>query len=469
MKKYNIILKSYLKFSNVGIPLIFLFFIILPFCILCVFAHPSSDDFNYANDVLKFGVVQSNINFYKLCFGRYFSTFILTAFNPLVYHKIWLIKIFFLSNLLFFTYSIFFFIKTVFEDNFKSLTITTIILFDFMYFIPSTSEAFYWMAGAVTYILPCSLLFFWNALIIVGFRESFTFIKKACILFSGIMIIGSNEISMFLFVLNLLFLIITLNKIRKRDFIWFYVACGIYLFFVLVVFISPGNSTKPILYGAKQNYHLLKSVQLSFINTLNLFNQLFKNTPLILTNIIFILFINFKSKKISLIPAGYFLCLYCTIILFALFPLYYSLGNFSFYRTTNLLLLFIIFGWFVLQLIFLTHYNINIQTNKSTKLIISLMVFSLILISMRQKNNITIAYADLIKGRAFKYNLTLNERYKLINNSVEGAFLSVDSIPIIPKTIYITDITSDSTYWFTKCYSGYFKRTIILKSTNGPK
>jgi hypothetical protein len=459
--------KVLLKFATDRIPLVILLFLIFPFVVLCFYAHPSSDDFNYAGDVLNLGFLNTNINFYNLCFGRYFSTFFMTAFNPLVYHHIWFIKIFFFLNFFLFIYSIFFFINTLLKNHSQSSFITTIILFNFLYFLPSTAEAFYWMSGAVTYILPCSLLFFWNTVIIIGFRTNYTIRKKMVLLLLGIMIIGSNEIIMFLFVINFLFIIFAITKLRKRSFIWFYFTCGIFLIFILIVFFSPGNHTKPILYGVKENHHILKSIQLSFFNTFDLFIQLIKNAPFLLTNIIFISFISFKTKfKIPISPI-YFASLYVLIIFLGLLPVYYSLGNVSFFRTTNVLLLFIIIGWFLLQVIIFSYYNLNFQANGPYKIIVLVFVFSLLLIFLRQKNNITTAYADLIKGRASYYNTILNERYELIDKSEKGAYLMVDSITIIPKTIFMADITSDSTYWYTKCYSRYFKRAIVLKKKYG--
>jgi hypothetical protein len=277
------------------------------------------------------------------------------------------------------------------------------------------------------------------------------------------MIIGSNEIIMFLFAINLAFIIVTIEKVRKKSFIWFFFFCATFTIFILIVLLSPGNSAKPTLYGAQQNYQLIKGIKLSVLNTFDLFLKLIKSTPFLLTNIIFISFINFEAKIALKISPAYFACLYALIILLALFPVYYSLGNFSFYRTTNVLLLFLIIGWFLTQFLIYKFYNISFQANRPFKLIVSVLVICLILISLRQKNNITTAYADIIKGRAYRYNIILNDRYKLIDQTAKGALLMVDSISIIPKTIYLTDINQDSTYWYTKCYSGYFKRNIILK------
>lgn len=89
-------------------------------------------------------------------------------------------------------------------------------------------------------------------------------------------------------------------------------------------------------------------------------------------------------------------------------------------------------------------------------------LFLSLIFLIAQKENIKIAYSDLISGRAYKYDFELKKRYQLIRRSqVDTVYIS--KIENKPKTIFEEDITNNNAHWKNGCYNAYFQKIIILK------
>lgn len=136
-----------------------------------------------------------------------------------------------------------------------------------------------------------------------------------------------------------------------------------------------------------------------------------------------------------------------------------------------------IYFYFLISLIYLT-LVMFFKLKKTNKKIISFSkwVKSLLIISIciyltgdkEHKNNVRNAYNDLIRGNAYRYDLELKNRYKIILNSKNDTC----RVPLLkdkPQTIFSYDITDDPENWKNRSFGAYYhpKKVIIgIKKPN---
>lgn len=70
-------------------------------------------------------------------------------------------------------------------------------------------------------------------------------------------------------------------------------------------------------------------------------------------------------------------------------------------------------------------------------------------------NNIITAYADLVKGTAYRYDAEIKERYEIIKNS-SGKDCIVPKLKSYPVTITVADISTYADYPRNKYQAAYF-------------
>jgi len=91
-------------------------------------------------------------------------------------------------------------------------------------------------------------------------------------------------------------------------------------------------------------------------------------------------------------------------------------------------------------------------------------LFILIFIRLGSNNNISLAYSDLLTGKAYAYNKELINRYETIQEG-KAQILVVPELTSFPKTIFFEDIKDNSNHWINQCYSSYYnQKEITLKS-----
>ncbi len=75
------------------------------------------------------------------------------------------------------------------------------------------------------------------------------------------------------------------------------------------------------------------------------------------------------------------------------------------------------------------------------------------------------AFADLLRGTAYKYDKELNERYNFIFENKSDS-CEVAQIESIPRTLFVADILSDPDAVLNQMYAHYFnKKAVYLKKT----
>ena len=90
----------------------------------------------------------------------------------------------------------------------------------------------------------------------------------------------------------------------------------------------------------------------------------------------------------------------------------------------------------------------------------------IVVLFLFKKNNVKNAYADLLRGGAVRYNNELNDRYEYLSKSVSDSIV-VPNLANTPRTIFLSDISSDPKSEFNSKYAHYFnKRYISVMKTD---
>jgi hypothetical protein len=147
---------------------------IVPFLLLSFFNNPASDDFEFSHMTKIMGYANVQGWRYNNEGGRFFSNGILSA-NPLVYNNYFGFKIIPILILLFFVFSIKFFVANAlrFVSKKEQWVITSAVFFLFLCQLPDPCQGFSWITGAITYQLPLSL-----SLLLYGFLLKFYHTRK---------------------------------------------------------------------------------------------------------------------------------------------------------------------------------------------------------------------------------------------------------------------------------------------------
>jgi len=441
--------------------------VVIPFLLLAFYCHPSADDFWQTNIAIEKGIWQAYLEILQTWSGRYF-TMMLTATNPLVFHSLTAYKILPVVLFLSFLGSSAYFIRAVLSNaNWSTVWLLTLIIFAlYLGFMPTVSQAFYWMSGALHYqVAHIMLLILFGLLIRAAYKQKLSwpnwFLAGVLIFF----IAGSNEtvtgVQFFL-----LFSVICLNfllhrKINIKLISLFLIAA----FGTALLISSPGNDVRIADYP-KHGQFWFSTFYAAAISLNNSFNWL-SITPVLLLTILYIPFA-FRMPALPLAwqnlhPFWSWLLLAGTLFT-SYFVSYWSKGDHAPPRVQDTIYLFFLFGWF-LNVWITVQYLVRLRWTKPV--LSQFVVYSLILICclsffQHERSNIRTAYADIFSGRAAHYNTAMLNRYKfLLEDSCEVC--EIPAIQNIPKTIFFEEIPADTT-WKNRYFSKYFgKKLMIIK------
>lgn len=442
--------------------------VLLPFLILSFFNHPASDDFCYTNFIRDNQFWAAQVKHYLIWTGRFTATFLLTI-DPIDLQDLTAYKILPIALLLLFSISIFLFIKSLLPNlSRKDRTILSfLILFLYLYYIPSTAEAFYWRAGSITYQLASalSLLLFTTIRYLQQQQSVFkrmVFTILACLL--AIIAIGLNETSMIIiFVIVSLWTFgwIFIRKEKRTDMILILV---ITLAATIIVVIAPGNAMRMAEKPEKFQFlfSLVGAVKITLVNILR-----WMPMPILILGV-FSPLLNKIGYSIKtqydltwmrlwhLMLFGIFL--FCFIVL-CFFPSFWSQGGRPPYRTINVIYLLFILGTFFLASLFFAYLqNKNSPVPEIPQGVQLFLILSIFSIVVAKPNNIREAYLDILKGTAYHYDQEMDERYRLIENCSQDT-CNIPALKNKPKTILSSDLSSDPThenFYYNACIADYF-------------
>lgn len=437
------------------------FFSVLPFLLISLYVNPSADDIIFHNISNEYGFANAQLYWFQNWTGRYFSTAILSiqALVASPYYLYKFLPVLFIVSLFFSIYCIIFLLFNNFKKK-ECLLLTIVVMVIYLIEMPTVSEGFYWLAGSVTYQLS-NIIFIWLTYFMIKFLETNKNKYFLVVLLLSIIAIGTNETTM-LFV-DLFLLVICVFDYYKYRRVNFFLLSILLVAIIssAVVYLSPGNVIRAATYPSKQKigYALMKTVA-------GIFTYCIKWFPFMVISIfIYVDYLNKKEIhvtsslfKIKPVFVAFFLC---GILFIGFFTSYWSIGEGPQLRTLNTVYFFFLLTFmyfiFVLQIRFKAVNKVLFSFSKEIKWFLILLVF----LSIGKKNNIKLAYKDLLSGDAAIYNLELENRYQLIKNSNDKNCI-VPKLKSKPVTIFGHDITKDPKEWKNVGYSIYFgKETIV--------
>jgi len=441
------------------------FLAIFPFLLISFYNNPSADDFcyNYKSNTLGFWNTQLYV--YNNWNGRYFSTAVLSikslVSEPFFVYR--LIPVILLGSLFFSIYQL----SSLIFVNLKRRDFYILTFYCFIIYLiqmPSVSQGFYWLAGAVNYqisnILTIGFVYFLIKLLNTNKR-----IYLLLSIFFAILIIGSNETSMLLFdfLIGIIFIYKYLHhkKINYSLFIILLFA----IIFSLIVIKSPGNTLRAS--NFQDEHELFSAV---FNTVIAAINHLMKWIPIIIISI-FIFYDYFNTKINAYKPTIFNINpIFAFFVVFSIpfigfFPGYWIMGNSPPLRTINVIYFYFLIGFIYLSFVLFFKLKKHNKNFISFSIWVKYFLMVIILISMINKNNIRTAYSNLLSGSAYRYNLELINRYELIRNNNKDTCY-VPKLISKPATIYFDDITNDSNNWNNECYAKYWNSKPILIKEN---
>lgn len=446
---------------------------VVPFFILAMYNHPSADDFCYSRNALSMGFWQAQIDYFTEWTGRYTATALLTI-NPIDYTQLTFYRALPVMLLILFGFSIYlFFYKLLPNANRQDRGILSFIVF-FLYIskVPDITEAFYWMAGSLTYQLATILTILLCALIIhtkeqkeTGKKTFFTFL---CVLLC-ISIVGLNEIS--LIILNgVLFLWLVIDTYRNKALNPFLlVLLLITIGSSLVSILSPGNQVR--MSEKEEKFRLWYSLSFSVKYARYAIMGWLPMTILLvgffaapLARIAERLKTRLHLPRISLLHMVLFGIFLLGFISLCFFPSLWTQNGPPPARTVNVIFILFIFGILALAMSFLQYlkrYGFTRHLFTMPVRIISglLIVASVVLTT----NNVRAAYTDLLTGTVQKYQVEMEQRYKQLSTCTSNICV-VPGIKNRPLTIFAYDLARNSLseeYYYNQCLSDYFQKSYI--------
>lgn len=447
---------------------------LFPFLVLSFFNHPASDDFCYTNFIQDHDFWEAQVKHYFVWTGRFTATFLLTI-DPIDIDNLTLYRVLPIFLLLSTGMAVYLLVKSLVPNlsRLNQFILSGLIFFLYLYYAPNTAEAFYWRAGSVTYQLAIvlSLLLFAVIRKVQQQRSSSMtslYTLLACLL--TVICIGLNETTM---VINLV--IISLWVIG-----WFIfrkstrLEMGLILFFTLVatgiVVFAPGNAVRMAEKPDKFQFvfSIVGALKITLMSILRwtpmtvlvlvLFSPLLNRTATSLRG-------QFNTSWIRLwhlVTFGIFLF---GFLVLCFFPSFWSQGGRPPFRTINVIYLLFIIGVFFLTSMFLVYLQ---EKNAPLPKLKVGDFWALILISLGlilfKPNNIAEAYADLFSGRAYKYHLEMQDRYRILKNCPQDKCV-VPSLKYQPVTILSSDITSDPSreiYYYNRCLASFFSISEVI-------
>jgi hypothetical protein len=448
--------------------------LLLPFLILSYYSHPNYDDYEMYGLKKGMNYFETQVWWYTNWSGRY-TPFGLSPFlHPLSFSKINWYGYLGMAAIVGFSISIFHFIRSVFT---KANLISQVWIFlGFMYLflikLPSTYELFFWIPATMSYTLGMILCFILGSTLIKS-NGNFSFIKILGVLFLAILIPGTSELIIALFLANycalLFFSFLNKAQINKTH----YLIIGVLIFFLGFSFFAPGNSVRAAA-------SMTSSTTPKNLPEILHFTVLFgiKNIIKWVISGPFLLFLALSAtlknqidprleKLLNTFPKFLvWVLMHVCLFFFTIFIVVYSTGFNIPERVINLYYFYFIVSSSIAFIILsnkLKLGNLNLTFEYKT-LIASFLVFY----SVVNRNIISRALIDWRGGIAVKYHQEVLDLYKLCEEN-QGKDIVILPFKNRPNTIFSNDLHSNAKHWENVAFSKYHKiNSIRVDKTNSP-
>jgi hypothetical protein len=470
--------RFYRKYRSVGnyINILLMLVVLIPMLALSYYNHPSpADDYCYIDTVFKYGWFGAMKLYYTGWTGRYFGIF-LNHSNPLLFHSIIgfkVLPVLLIGATIFSFYSLFRHLTPTLS-RIAHIGFAGVVFFLFVVKMAGTSEAFYWMAGFVTFTVPSILTLLWIVLVLRWYRQDTQSSKIPEGVLAGFLVfasIGCSEPNLLTMVLLIgAWWVYRLLYHRKVD--GFMVAMlTVALLSCYMFFAAPGNDarigTNPL--GGNIPFSIISSFKM--LAKLS-YDWLFR-TPLLFFSVAWLVVLSRVSEGARIyfsIPVWYALLVVIGILAAQLFPNYYGVGIDPAPRVINCVYFFFLIGWFYLiGVVFhyfkkrkIDYFHFTVVRYGALYAILAISIA----LSFYRSVNVNMLYRDWLKGKAAAFDKEMYARYAMLENA-KGDIVDLPLIQSKPLSIFVDDdIKTDSTSWWNRCMAGYYgKKVITVKST----
>ncbi|GFO64350.1 DUF6056 family protein [Geomonas paludis] len=427
------------------------------YIILGFYAHPSADDFSFANKVVKEGFIGSQRSWYLAWCGRYASTAVISAFLALftIPESIWLLPLFLIVTT---CVSFVVLMLTIWESRQGLRVLCGGLLLTALYFsgLPSTSENMYWLAGGITYQLGNALYVLLLAALVRLHRCDKANCMKLTVA-TGVlvaMIAGMNETVMLLQAVTLIasLLIFFAGKSHHRYHVL--VLTLISIMGAAIVAAAPGNAVRSSYFPMAHD--ILFSLRESARSAASSFLSWGKAPRLWLATVLWIAGTASVPRRTGLrvpaiapVSAG---VLWISATTATFFPAFWSMGCPPPDRTLSICYLLFVLGWFATVTLIAYWLPLDKADLPRGGFHFIAALFAAYLFTT---GNGAKALGDL--AIAPGYSKQLNERYRTMRMfRGQNAELEVPVLSHYPRTIHIADIEPKKEDWKNIEYASYF-------------
>lgn len=427
---------------------------VLPFVILSFYTYPNLED--YAESIIP-GVF-NHVEFLYLTYdGRYFSSFLFAAFNPLKYNCFVCYQLLPVLLILALFLSVSYLVRVVFPKStlLFQLQISGFLMALFLLHNPSPSYSFYYMISSYVYMAPAILFILLSAFLLkifrleVGFARMFLFFLCIIII---VALAGGIELLfaplLFLMFLVLYFAFTTHKQYKLESFLLLMVA----IVSLSIAFASPGTKSALAVdfEGERDFLYLISALEKSILFSLLKFKKwTFSGFSFMLMVIVGSVFISryLSSKikdftKIKLIYLVAWMVFVVVAVVFFVFPYTWALGETaseSYNQVFILPYLFFCFGLTAsIVLFFLSEIGRKVMMAKfwNSAFLHYFLIVALLISVFAESNKISLAYNDLIDGTAKNYATTMQYNILASKNPDENAVVHLCLLEAAPTTIF---------------------------------
>ena len=448
-----------IKFQEIF--LVGLFLTMLPYCYLCFFTNPVSDDFPFSYRFQTEQCLEWLKSYYLNWNGRYVSN-IFVHLNPLAFNSFFWYKVVSGLTIVLMFCGNYVFIRELFCKSKVQTQWTVALILNALFFhnMPIISEGVYWFTGASIYTLGVVFTFVYAALLIREIRSRGSFFRRGLLMVLLFLCCGFSEVLTFLivFFLGTLSFVFYKNQLVRQRLV-FVQLLGAIVFSCLLVF-SPGNAVRESVY---ENSHNLSSSLIYSVAQVARFCLVWLcSLPFVVASL-FYLSVGKKLRKYVWFDKSFYLnrgealILLLLIVFICVFPPYWATGMLGQHRTLNVAYAFFLPMWFVLLTVWQNYYKEKISFNYLPKIkrVLAVVFFLALLFT----GNGFGALNDLFSGSAKRYDSQLTKRFKMLQGPLQKnqSIFVFEPLKAKPHCLFSSDISDSPKDWKNRAYNLYFR------------
>ena len=441
---------------------------VVPFVILCFYAHPSADDWYMGCAGRDRGFWNANWQWYQEISGRVVSQ-AMTTLHPFLLgslpYQLWCLG--FLAGLAAGFYTLVSAVLAESGRSFRAL-LTGLAMVLVLWGMRSPAQGIYWVNGANIYTVAAILQLFLVALVARSLWNPSQPASLGVSCSVVMLAVGSalcTELAMALQLVGLLLLAGLQWWEQRRVHRLLVLAILATVAASLVILLSPGLPLRMKSYDNDIHGRLVPALFLSARLGIACVGAWLTTAPFFLLSLPLLAW--WPSREMA--PRQAWVRVALSILLMTgttwggCFVGAWSMGMMLPHRATNLLFVLFVVEWGVL----LASMAALLRAHDLPRPVLSPAAFALVLLavfaSLRAPNNVKQAWKDLLNGQARKFDTECEARYALIRGSQEME-IAVPSLRVMPPTLFFNDLKPEASDWRNAGMAQFFfKKAIRLE------